>query len=136
VFTSPLLVYGAHPKSLLDSPAVDMIKSIPSVWDETVVLPISEIGKVAAFARRRGDQWFLAVLGGPEARQLTVPLSFLNSSPYRAMLVHDGQSNPTELKIENVELFSADTLPLELGPGGGFIGRFSPTTAPASTIGR
>src|SRR5262249_34944522 len=39
VFTSPLLVYGAHPQSLLDNPAVDIIKSLPSVWAETIVLP-------------------------------------------------------------------------------------------------
>src|SRR5262249_44541439 len=46
IFTSPLLVYGAHPQSLLDNPAVDVIKSIPSVWDETIVLPQSAIGEI------------------------------------------------------------------------------------------
>ena len=40
VFTSPLLVFGGHPQSLLDNPAVEMIKSLPSVWDETIVLPV------------------------------------------------------------------------------------------------
>jgi alpha-glucosidase len=29
--TSPLLVFGGHPKSILENPAVDLIKSIPSV---------------------------------------------------------------------------------------------------------
>jgi alpha-glucosidase len=135
VFTSPLLVYGGHPKSLLESPAVEMIKSIPCVWDETVVVPASEIGQVAAIARRHGDQWFLAVLGGPESRKLTIPLRFLDSSTYRAMLVRDGVSDPTEVKIENVELTSADSLQLELREGGGFIGRFSPQAAPASAGG-
>ena len=52
VMTSPLLVYAAHPRSILSNPAVDMIKSIPSVWDETIVLPPSEIGEIAVFARR------------------------------------------------------------------------------------
>ena len=132
MFTSPLLVYGGHPKSLLDSPAVEMIKSIPSVWDETVVLPMSEIGQVAAVARRHGDEWFLAVLGGPDSRKLTVPLTFLDSSPYRAMLVRDGANDPTEIKIENVESTSADSLQLELREGGGFIGRFVPRTTPIS----
>jgi hypothetical protein len=32
------------------------IKSIPSTWDETHVLPFSEIGEVAAFARRHGKR--------------------------------------------------------------------------------
>src|SRR5260221_9464341 len=52
VFTSPLMIYGAHPKNILENPAVDIIKSIPSVWDETRVLSMSEIGELAAFARR------------------------------------------------------------------------------------
>jgi len=72
IFTSPLLVYGANPKSLLENPAVELIKALPSTWDETIVLPGSSIGEVAAFARRKGDQWFVAVLNGPEARTLLV----------------------------------------------------------------
>src|SRR6185295_6364723 len=76
IFTAPLLTYGAHPTNLLKNPAIEMIKSIPSIWDETVVLPPSEIGEVAVFARRRGDAWFLAVLNGPTARNIEVPLSF------------------------------------------------------------
>ncbi|HXI62394.1 MAG TPA: glycoside hydrolase family 97 catalytic domain-containing protein, partial [Pyrinomonadaceae bacterium] len=44
VFTSPLMIYGAHPQHILDNPAAELIKTIPSVWDETIVLPQSEIG--------------------------------------------------------------------------------------------
>jgi alpha-glucosidase len=64
ILQAPLLVYSAHPANLLANPAVDMVKSIPSVWDETVVQPGSEIGEVAAFARRKGDTWFVAVING------------------------------------------------------------------------
>ena len=52
VFTSPFLCYADHPTNYLNNPAVDVMKAIPSTWDETVVLPGSEIGKCAAFARR------------------------------------------------------------------------------------
>jgi alpha-glucosidase len=136
VFTSPLLVYGGHPKSLLEHPAVEMIKSIPSVWDETIALPGSEIGKVAAFARRHGDDWFVAILGGPESQQLSVSLSFLDSSAYHAMLVRDDPKDPTAEKIEKLNLTSADSLPIDLANGGGFIGRFSPQVPRYSAVGR
>jgi alpha-glucosidase len=53
------MIYGAHPQHILENPAVELIKTIPTVWDETVVLPPSEIGVVAIFARRRGDSWFV-----------------------------------------------------------------------------
>jgi alpha-glucosidase len=127
ILTSPMLVYGCHPERLLDHPAVGMIKSIPSVWDETIVLPVSEIGRVAAFARRSGDEWFLAIMGGSEAHDLQVSLSFLDSGTYRSMLVRDAGDEPTEVAIENFDLNSAESLKIRLAAGGGFIGRFVPT---------
>ena len=125
VMTSPLLVYAAHPRTLLENPASEMIKSIPSVWDETIVLPVSEIGEVAAFARRHGDRWFLAVVNGPAARSLRVPLSFLGAREYRAMLVQDREDDPAALTIEEATLTGNDSLAIELRPGGGFIARFT-----------
>jgi alpha-glucosidase len=32
--TSPLLAVGGHPASILRNPTLDLIKSIPSVWDD------------------------------------------------------------------------------------------------------
>ena len=133
IFTSPLLVYGGHPESLLEHPAVEMIKSIPSVWDETIVFPASEIGHVAAFARRRGDDWFLAILGGPKNKKLQVSLSFLGSGTYRSMLVRDVKDDPAEVKVEKLDFTSADAIDINLADGGGFIGRFSPSE-PLSAI--
>jgi alpha-glucosidase len=125
IFTSPVLIYGAHPKNLLDNPAVNMIKSVPSVWDETIALPACEIGEIAAFARRRGNRWFLAILNGPTARTLKVPLSFLGKTPYRAMLVRDRQETAAAVEIENSAMRRTDSLSIRLREGGGFIGRFS-----------
>ena len=125
VFTAPLLTYAAHPKSILENPAVEMIKSIPSVWDETVVLPPSEIGEVAVFARRNGQTWFLAVLNGPAARAVDIPLSFLGEGEHRAMLVRDNKDDAAAVEIENVSVQRSDRLAIELREGGGFIARFA-----------
>jgi alpha-glucosidase len=126
VLTSPLLVYAAHPKSLLDNPAVDMIKSIPSVWDETVVLPPSEIGEVAVFARRSGGRWFLAVLNGPTARTLRVPASFLGSGLFRASVVRDRPDDPAAVVLDSTTVTRDDSLTIDLRSGGGFIARLTP----------
>ena len=64
ILQAPLLVYAAHPANMLANPTVDVLKNIPTVWDETVVLPVSEIREVAAFARRSGETWFLAMANG------------------------------------------------------------------------
>ncbi len=121
---APLLVYAAHPANILANPTAEVLKSIPSVWDETVVLPISEIGEVAAFARRKGETWFLAVNNGCYARTVRVDLNFLGPGTYKAVLIRD-QADPDSVKIEHHTLRSSDSLWITLRSGGGFVGRFT-----------
>jgi alpha-glucosidase len=126
IFTSPLLVYGANPQSLLDNAAVDVIKALPSTWDETIVLPGSEIGELAAFARRKGDEWFVAVLNGPAARTLRIDLKFLGPASYSATLVRDNPDNAAAERIEHATLTRQGSLSVTLRAGGGFIGKLTP----------
>jgi len=129
ILQSPLLVYVAHPQHMLDNPSADVLKSIPSYWDETVVLPVSEIRQVAAFARRSGNTWFLAITNGATARNVHIDLSaFLKtpqsyntrSAPYLATLLRD-TSEPAALKVEHVTLGANDSLSIDLRSGGGFV---------------
>lgn len=128
IFTSPLLVYGAHPKNILANPAVEIIKSIPSTWDETIALPVCEIGELAAFARRSGATWFLAVMNGSTARTVKIPLKFLGAGKRQATLARDHKDEAATLTIENISVSRNDSLTIELRAGGGFIGRFTPSS--------
>jgi len=125
VFTAPLLTYGAHPRNILENPCAPLLKSVPSVWDETVVLPASAIGEVAAFARRSGEAWFLGILSGPEARSLRVPLSFLASGDYAALIVRDRPDDPAAVKVEEPAARREDILQANLSAGGGLAARFT-----------
>jgi alpha-glucosidase len=125
VFASSLLTIAANPQSILENPAVDVIKSIPAVWDETIVLPDSRIGELAAFARRTGNTWFLAIMDGASARTISVPLSFLGDGAYRATLVYDDKDSSAAVRIDHATLKRSDSLNIDLRDGGGFIGRFS-----------
>src|SRR6185436_1175301 len=118
VFTEPLLTYAAHPTNILANPALDMIKSIPATWDETVVLPGSAIGEVAAFARRNGKTWFVGVLNGPEARTLKVLLSFLGRGDYVERIVRDDPGEPAAVQLASKQVTAKETLELELQAGG------------------
>jgi alpha-glucosidase len=123
ILQAPLLIFAAHPANILANPTVDVVKSIPSVWDETVVLPISDIGQVAAYARRKGDTWFLAVANGINAKTVRVDLSFLGQGSYISTLVRD-TCEAAAVKIEHMTLSRSDTLYVDLRSGGGFVGRF------------
>ena len=124
VFSSPLLTIAAHPDSILRNPAVEVIKSIPSVWDETIVLPSSRIGELVVYARRSGTTWYLALMNGGTARTLSVPLFFLSEGVYRGELVRDDPKNSGAVKTETSDLRRNSELVIELADGGGFLGRF------------
>jgi len=126
IFTSPLMIYGAHPKSILENPAVDLIKTIPSIWDETFVLPVSEIGEIAAYARRGANNWYLAIMNGPKARTVRVELDFLTRRRYQAMLVRDQLTDPAAVRIERGKSTPRD-IGIEMRAGGGFVARFVAT---------
>ena len=118
--TSEYLCMGDNPKNYLNSDAVDVIEALPSTWDETVVLPGSEIGKTAAFARRHGDQWFVAVLNGPE-HDLTLPLGFLGSGTYRIVELLDAQGRNDAFVRHSTTVNSRDALGFHLRGDGGYV---------------
>ncbi len=121
---APLLVFAANPHNILANPTAAMIESIPSVWDETVVLPVSQIGEVAAFARRKGNTWFVAVNNGPVGKTVKVDLTFLGPGSYQAMLIRD-QPEAEDARIENLTMRASDSLYIRMRSGGGFVGRFT-----------
>jgi alpha-glucosidase len=124
VFTAPLLTFAAHPATILGNPCGPLIKSIPAAWDETVVLPASRIGEVAAFARRTGDTWFFAVVNGPTARTLRVPLSFLGPGEYLALTICDRETDPAAVQVNELPARPGDTISIALSAGGGYVARF------------
>src|SRR5262249_50003482 len=124
ILSAPLLTYGANPAGIVTNACRDVIQSIPSVWDETIVLPPSEIGEIAVFARRTGTTWFLAVMNGTTARKIPVPLSFLRQGEYHTTLVRD-LPDETASQIELDEpLRAGGRLTIDLHAGGGCVTRF------------
>jgi alpha-glucosidase len=138
ILSAPLLVFSAHPANIQANPAAEILKAVPATYDETVVLPGSQIGEVAAFARRKGDTWFVAVTNGVNARTLPIDLAFLAGPPgeagqrrggrrggsFQALLVRDG-AEATAVKTEALTLTPQDTLYVNLVAGGGFVARLT-----------
>jgi alpha-glucosidase len=126
IITSPLLTFAANPDTILSNPAAGMIKSIPSTWDETIVLPPSAIGQVVAFARRKGNTWFVAVDNGTASKKMRISLSFLGKGEYQVRSVGDVKDNPAAVDIQNLKVNRSGFLNLDLQSGGGFIASFVP----------
>ena len=130
--TSPWQTISEDPEILLHEPAVqpalDVTNAIPTTWDETRVLPGSAIGRLVIMARRKGNDWFLAVVNG-QNQPVTLPsldLSFLGGSHYRAVLL----SSPERRSFQRRQIddfTSTDpfaSTPLSLSAGDGFVAWF------------
>jgi alpha-glucosidase len=93
VYFSDLTHYADRPEMYLANPlsaaGLPILKSIPTVWDETVVLPETVIGRDAIIARRSGERWLLGMLNGAEARTVDLKLSFLGAGKWKALVVKD-----------------------------------------------
>jgi len=126
VFTSPFLCYADHPTNYLNNAAVDVMRAIPSVWDETVVLPGSEIGKCAAFARRSGTTWFIGVMNGVDATTLDLPLSFLGRGEYKLIQLGDAPDRDDAWQREEKTANRNSTVHLPLRGGGGCVIELTP----------
>jgi alpha-glucosidase len=124
ILSAPMLTYAASPENIGKNPAVDIIKKIPSCWDETIVLPGSEIGGIAAYARRSGNKWFVAVMNGIPPHKLSISLRFLGPGRYKASIAEDVADNPAALNVHTAAYSSGDVLLLSLAAGGGYIAVF------------
>jgi alpha-glucosidase len=121
VFLSPVTHFCDQYKFYLESPMFDLFQTIPTVWDETKVLPCTSMGEVVGFARRKGNTWWIGVMNGDTGRIVKIPLSFL-SKKTETTLIYDTQSN-TAVDRETRTLSPGDTLTIKLAPGGGFVAR-------------
>jgi alpha-glucosidase len=124
IYSAPVITYAANPANILSNPCVEMIKSIPSVWDETRVLSPSEIGEIAVFAQRKGTTWFLSVINGLQPRTVKIPLGFLSPGTYNTLVLNDNPENSASVKVSSSASHVKDILTINLEPGGGFMTRF------------
>lgn len=125
MFTSPMLILGADMEDMLECKARSFIESVPVVWDQTVVLPQSSIGTVAALARRTGEVWYLTVLNGDDARRFETKLDFLPKGEYRVEMVTDAGENRRELALKETKLRSGGKISEPLLSGGGLVARIT-----------
>ncbi|MBP1964095.1 NPCBM/NEW2 domain-containing protein [Paenibacillus aceris] len=124
-FTSPYMVFGEHPQKMIVNPAVELIKSMPSTWDETIVLPESEIGQVSALARRHGTTWYVAVINGLDSRSMKFNLSFLGDGSYQAAIYGDDLMKQQGYSLASKNVNKYTELTADMRSSGGYVAKFS-----------
>jgi alpha-glucosidase len=129
IYESPFQMVSDDPKTYEDQPAFDFIKNIPPTWDETRVVN-GQPGEYVTIARRRGSDWFLGSMTNWTARQLDIPLTFLGSGRYTAVIYADSPDadrSPKNVSVRRQTVDRATSLKATLAPGGGYAAQLIPS---------
>jgi len=123
----PIITYCERPDRIANSPFASLIRTIPSQWDETVVLPQSELGKTTASARRKGTTWYLGIMNAIVSRSWNMPLAFLESNvTYQADIV---RQDSTSLERTHVTRDTVLAVTITSTNGSGFVAKLYPLPA-------
>jgi len=130
VFSTPFLCWPDNPEAYLDSPLLPFIRTVPVTWDETRLLPGSVIGDTVAMARRKGTEWYIAVLNcRPESRTLDLDLGPFDLAGKELTLYRDGPATPACQIETGLKPPDDGKLSISLRPGGGFMAHVYPPKA-------
>ena len=103
---------------------VDMITSLPTVFDRTII-PQGEMGKYIVTAREKDGNWYVAGQTNWDKRKITLKFDFLEKGKtYHTTLFRDGinaNHNAEDYKIETIDVNSDTVLDITMASGGGFL---------------
>lgn len=126
VYESPIQFFAGNPSQGLKEPAfMELLGSIPTVWDTTRILD-ARLGDYVVTARKKGSDWYIGAINDSTARELTISLDFLPPGSYQATICEDGinaDRYPADYRLSEAILTSKNTLKLPLAPGGGYLVR-------------
>lgn len=122
VLESALAMVCDYPDAYEGQPGFEFIQQVPTVWDETKVID-AVVDKYIIIARRKGEEWFIGAINDHEAREVTIPLSFLGPHTYTLVTwsdAYDAPVNPNHLETRTQQLSPQYNMTIKMAPGGGF----------------
>jgi alpha-glucosidase len=122
VYLSPITHFADQYKFYLESPMFDLFQTLPTVWDQTLVLPCTSMGEVVAYARRKGGTWWIGVMNGATEKEIKIPFSFLKKNT-KSILIYDDKTTNASVDRREKTVSPKDVLTVTLAPGGGFVAR-------------
>jgi alpha-glucosidase len=126
VYESPFTMVCDDPAAYRGEPGLEFIRDVPTSWDRTSVID-GRIGEYVVLARKKGEDWYLGAMTDWSARDLTIPLKFLDKGSYQAWIFQDGpkaDAHPVDLDMTTRQVTGSSTLAIRLAMGGGLAIRF------------
>jgi hypothetical protein len=118
-FYSAVQHFGLVPEDLerLPAGAVEYLRQLPTVWDETRLID-GYPGRFVVLARRQGERWYVAALNGErEPRSVAIPAELAKG--WTILRDRGGEANAVE--VENLAADAGDAISIELPASGGAV---------------
>jgi len=124
VYDSPLQMFSGNPsQGLMEPEFMELLGSIPTTWDETIVLD-AKVSDYIITARKKGDEWFIGAMTDWTERTLNLLLDFLPQGTYEATACEDGVNADrwgSDYSIKSFSVNSGDNVQIKMSPGGGYL---------------
>ena len=128
IFEAPLQMMADNPTAYMkEEESTNFIAKVPTTFDETVAID-GKLGEYIAMARRKGDTWFAGAMTNWTPREMEISLSFLGEGNFEVEMFKDGinaDREATDYKREVKRVTAADTVKINMAPGGGWAARFT-----------
>jgi alpha-glucosidase len=124
IYESPIQLFSGNPsQGLLEPQFMELVGSIPTVWDETNVLQ-GKVGEFIVTARRKDSTWYVGGMANWAGKAVEIDLSFLGEGEYLATMATDGVNAdryPSDYAFSEKVLRGGEKLNVLMAKGGGFI---------------
>jgi alpha-glucosidase len=136
VYESPLQMLADSPTNYAaERESMELLSSVPTVWNETRVLA-AHLGDFVAVARRspRPDEWWIGAMTDWTARDLSFDLGFLGDGPWQLTAFEDGPRAAevaSDYRKVTRAIDKGTRLTVHLAPGGGWAARLVKRPQPA-----
>jgi alpha-glucosidase len=124
VYESPIQLFSGNPsQGLLEPEFMELLGSIPTTWDETIILG-GKLGEYILTARKKENSFYVAGMTNWQGRTMTVDFAFLDAGQYEAIVALDGVNAdryPSDYIIKKQIIDKRTKLALTMANGGGFL---------------
>jgi alpha-glucosidase len=124
IYESPVQLFSGNPsQGFMEPEFMEIVGSIPTVWDETIVLD-GKVGEYIVTARKKDDVWYVGGMSNWTGRNVEVDLSFLGDGEFESTEAVDGVNAdryPSDHKIMKRRVNKTSKQTYTMARGGGFV---------------